>query len=107
MAAAAAGLEENIKEAREELEEDLTLLRDLAPRDSLHEFEKQVAEVKLGFERDIENPVNDIESGNESSHLLSSINSLSIKFGANKTAVDGIKELRRDLEPLYRKIQLL
>lgn len=110
----APALEKRIQDAKDELVEDLTSLRAELPEESVNKFEETEEEIKLEFHRDIEYPVNrateetnnHIKPENGSSHLLSSINSLGLSFEQNKQAEAKVKELRGELEPLYRLVQL-
>lgn len=99
-------LEEEVKRAREILEGDLASLQTQVPPENLSDFKKKKEKVKLDFQRDIENPLNQRPSKGGGSHLLSSISKLGLQVEKEKAKGD-IKDLRDDLEPLYREIQLI
>jgi hypothetical protein len=76
------------------------------PKEKVVEFKAKEEKVKFDFQCDIEDAVNQRPSKNGSSHVLSSINLLALSFEQNENAEAKAKELRVELEPLYREIQL-
>jgi hypothetical protein len=102
----ASALEKEVKELKKELKNDLDSLEEFLTEESITEYEQWKNRVVQYFEHDIEHPVIDKTSKNDESSLLSNLDYLGLSFEQNDRAEADIRQIRSDLEPFYRKVQL-